>query len=79
MPYHPTQWAPVSLQGYEPGSFAMTIGYPGSTNRYLSSYGIQERRDIGNAIRIQSRAIKLGIMKKHMAMSEKTRIQYEDS
>ena len=79
VPYHPTQWAPVSLQGYEPGSFAMTIGYPGSTNRYLSSYGIQERRDIGNAIRIQSRAIKLGIMKKHMAMSEKTRIQYEDS
>ncbi len=79
VPYRPTQWAPVSLQGYEPGSFAMTIGYPGSTNRYLSSYGIQERRDIGNAIRIQSRAIKLGIMKKHMAMSEKTRIQYEDS
>ena len=79
VPYHPTQWAPVSLQGYEPGSFAMTIGYPGSTSRYLSSYGIQERRDVGNATRIQSRAIKLAIMKKHMALSEKTRIQYEDA
>ncbi len=79
MPYRPERWAPVSLQGYEPGSFAMTIGYPGSTSRYLSSYGIQQRRDIGNAIRIQSRKIKLGIMKKHMAMSEKTRIQYEDA
>ena len=79
VPYRPERWAPVSLQGYEPGSFAMTIGYPGSTSRYLSSYGIQQRRDIGNAIRIQSRKIKLGIMKKHMAMSEKTRIQYEDA
>jgi hypothetical protein len=33
VPYHPKKWAPVSLQGYVPGSFSMTIGYPGSTNR----------------------------------------------
>lgn len=79
VPYRPQHWAPVSLQGYEPGSFAMTIGYPGSTSRYLSSYGIQERRDISNATRIQSRAIKLAIMKKYMSQSEKTRIQYEDT
>lgn len=41
VPYHPKKWAPVSLQGYVPGSFSMTIGYPGTTNRYLSSYGIR--------------------------------------
>ena len=36
VPYHPASWAPVSLQGYKPGDFAMILGYPGSTSRYLS-------------------------------------------
>ena len=43
VPYHPEHFAPVSLQGYKDKDFAMTIGYPGSTNRYLSSYGIRQR------------------------------------
>ena len=33
VPYHPDHWAPVSMQGYKEGDFAMTMGYPGSTNR----------------------------------------------
>ena len=37
VPYHPASWAPVSLDGYKEGDYAMTIGYPGSTSRYLSS------------------------------------------
>ena len=79
VPYHPVRWAQVSLQGYDEGDFAMTIGYPGSTSRYQSSYGIQQRRDIENAIRIQVRDKKLAILKKYMAQDEKTRIQYESA
>lgn len=79
VPYHPEHWAPVSLEGYKDGDFAMTVGYPGTTNRYLSSYGIKQRRDIENTSRIQVRDIKLAILKKYMDASEKTRIQYEDS
>ena len=45
VPYHPSSWAPVSMEGYKDGDFSMTIGYPGSTSRYLSSYGIRQRRD----------------------------------
>lgn len=78
VPYRPKTWAPVSLDGYKDKSFAMTVGYPGSTNRYLSSYGIQQRRDIDNAARVQVRGIKLAILKKYMDASERTRIQYED-
>lgn len=37
VPYHPKKWAQVSLQGYKDGDYSMTIGYPGSTSRYLSS------------------------------------------
>ena len=79
VPYHPKRWAQVSLQGYDEGDFAMTIGYPGSTSRYQSSYGIQQRRDVENTIRIQVRDKKLAILKKYMAQDEKTRIQYESA
>ena len=78
VPYHPEHWSPVSLEGYKDKDFAMTVGYPGSTTRYLSSYGIQQRRNIDNTARVQARDIKLAIMKKYMDKSEKTRIQYEN-
>jgi hypothetical protein len=77
VPYHPASWAPVSLQGYKPGDFAMIMGYPGSTSRYLSSYGIQERRDAINAPRVQVREVKQEVMLRHMRASEAVRIMYE--
>ena len=42
VPYHPEYVAPISLDGYREGTFCMTLGYPGSTERYLSSFGIEE-------------------------------------
>ena len=77
VPYHPKSWAPVSLQGYKPGDFAMILGYPGSTSRYLSNYGIQERRDAINAPRVQVREVKQEVMLRHMRASEAVRIMYE--
>ena len=77
VPYHPKSWAPVSLQGYKPGDFCMIMGYPGSTSRYLSSYGIQERRDAINAPRVQVRELKQEVMLRHMRASEAVRIMYE--
>ena len=77
VPYHPKKWAPVSLQGYVPGSFSMTIGYPGSTSRYLSSYGIKERRDAQNEPRYKTREVKQNIMIRHMRADEAVRIKYD--
>ena len=77
VPYHPASWAPVSTEGYKDGDFSMTVGYPGSTSRYLSSYGIKEMRDAENATRIQVRGLKQQIMKRHMDASEAVRIKYD--
>jgi hypothetical protein len=77
VPYHPKSWAPVSMEGYKPGDFCMIMGYPGSTSRYLSSYGIQERRDVMNKTMVQARAVKQDIMLRHMRQSEAVRIMYE--
>ena len=76
-PYHPKRYAQVSLQGYKDGDYAMTIGYPGSTSRYLSSYGIKERRDAINAPRAQVRGVKQDVMTKHMRADEAVRIKYD--
>ena len=77
VPYHPKRWAQVSMQGYKDRDFAMTIGYPGSTERYLSSYGIKEMRDAGNSVRAQARGVKQEVMLKHMRADEAVRIKYD--
>ena len=77
VPYHPKHWSKVSLDGYKEGDFAMTVGYPGSTSRYLSSYGIKERRDAQNAPRAQVRGVKQDIMQRHMRADEAVRIKYD--
>ena len=77
VPYHPKHWAPVSMDGYKDGDFAMTVGYPGSTERYLSSYGIEEMRDAQNAPRAQVRGVKQAVMLRHMRASEAVRIKYD--
>ena len=55
----------------------MTLGYPGSTNRYLSSYGIKEMRDAQNASPRTSAGVKQEIMIRHMRADEAVRIKYD--
>lgn len=76
VPYQPRQYAHVSLQGIKDGDFAMTLGYPGSTDRYLSSFGIYNTMRCQNDIRYQVRTIKLDEMKKAMKSSDALRIMY---
>lgn len=54
----------------------MTIGYPGSTERYLSSFGVCERMETDNAARINIRAVKQAIWKEAMERDDSIRIKY---
>lgn len=76
IPYQPLHHLPVSLQGYEMDDFAMTLGFPGSTQRYLPSWGIQERMNIFNQTLITVRGEKQDIWAEDMAASDKVRLQY---
>jgi hypothetical protein len=75
-PYKPAHHLPISLKGVELNDFAMTLGYPGSTDRYQSSWGIDERMNIINEAYIKVRGIKQDIWGDDMLASEKVRIQY---
>ena len=61
VPYHPRYVAPISLEGYQEGDFCMTLGYPGSTERYLSSFGIEEAM---NGIRRYPHQVRLQVRRK---------------
>ena len=76
VPYHPEYVAPISLDGYREGSFCMTMGYPGSTERYLSSFGIEEMMTTTNQAQIDVRGVKQAIWKREMDSRDSIRIKY---
>lgn len=76
VPYRPPYVAPISLAGYREGSFCMTLGYPGSTERYLSSFGIEEMMNNANRARIDVRGVKQAIWKREMDRRDSIRIKY---
>lgn len=76
IPLKPKHHLPVSLQGVQEGDFAMVMGYPGSTDRYLTSYGITQALDQTNPTRVKIREERLRLLKEDMDADKDTRIKY---
>lgn len=76
VPLKAKRYARVSLDGFRPGDYCMTVGYPGSTDRYLSSYGIRERVDGINISMIDVRGLKQSVWKRWMDSDRAIAIKY---
>lgn len=76
VPYKPKYSVPVSLQGYKDKDYAMTIGYPGSTERYMTSWGITQMVESEHKPRIEVRGAKQEVWKKAMNAEDAIRIKY---
>jgi hypothetical protein len=76
VPYKPKQHLKISIKGVQKNDFAMIMGYPGRTQRYMTSWEVDERMNISNANRIHIRGILLDLMKQDMEADRKVRIQY---
>ena len=76
VPFHTEAYAHISTQGYNEGSYAMTLGYPGSTDRYLSSYGIINTMKNENDVRYKSRSVKIDVLREAMRADDAIRIMY---
>jgi hypothetical protein len=79
VPLKPKHHLPVSLKGVEDGDFAMVWGYPGSTDRYLSSWGVEQAVDLHNPTVVDIRAAKLAVLRKYMNADETVKIQLASS
>jgi hypothetical protein len=75
-PYKPRHFLPVSLDGVKENDFTMVMGYPGRTDRYLTSYGVQMALDLTNPAVVKIRDKKLKLMKEDMDASTEIRIKY---
>ena len=76
IPYSPKRFANISNQGYAPGDYTMILGNPGSTNRYLSSWGVNYRMKSSNMARIEVRGAKQEVWKSFMRTDEAINIAY---
>lgn len=76
IPYKPKHHLPIQLGGVENEDFTMIMGYPGRTNRYLTSFGVKEALEITYPEIIDIRSKKLEIMKSGMNSSKKVKLQY---
>lgn len=75
-PYEPKYVVPISLTGVKEGDYSMTVGYPGSTQRYMSSWGIQQRIESENKPRVEVRGVKQDIWWDAMTQNDTIRIKY---
>jgi hypothetical protein len=76
VPYKPKNHIKISLQGCKPGDFTFVFGFPGFTQEYLPSYGIQMIALTENPLRIDLRTKALNIILHGMEQSETVRLQY---
>ena len=76
VPYTPKRHLKISMDGVDQGDFTMVMGYPGSTDRFLSSWGIEQALALHNPSVVDVRDLKLRTMKEHMDEDLGVRIQY---
>lgn len=76
VPLKPKRWLTVSTKGAKENDFAMILGFPGTTNKFYTSWEVAERRDIDNAVRINMRRVRQETMLREMLADPQVNIQY---
>lgn len=79
VPLKAKSFLPVSLKGIREGDFSMILGYPGSTNRFETSYGVKLATDIKNPAFVQMRDIRLKAMFEEMKKDPAVKLQLASS
>ena len=76
VPLNPKHHLPVNAGEVKDGDFAMVMGFPGTTDHFLTSYGLEETMNITNKLVYEIRTVKINILREEMAASQATRIKY---
>jgi len=75
-PYKAKYSLPISLKGVQQGDFVMTLGYPGTTTRYMTSIEVDRQEQLTNNIGIEVRTIRQNILLEDMLADPKVQLQY---
>jgi len=76
VPMKPKYHLPISLKGYQEGDFAMIMGYPGRTNRWMPSGGVEQNVEYAYPAWVEGSKLAMDVMKKYMDNDQKIRLDY---
>ncbi len=75
VPLKPKYFLPVSIKGVNDGDYAMIFGYPGGTNRYETSMGVNLATEINNPSLVKLRDMRLKYMHEEMMKDPAVKLQ----
>ena len=76
VPLQTPKYLSISIKGLQENDYAMIMGFPGRTSRYLTRSEVKERMEADNQAMIDMRGVRLDVLRTYMNASNKTRIQY---
>jgi ABC-type transporter MlaC component len=76
IPMVPKWFFPVSTAGIKEGDFAMIIGFPGSTDRFLTSYGVKMAIEEKGPTIVNAREVKLNSWREFRTADPVVDLQY---
>ncbi|WP_143308485.1 S46 family peptidase [Chitinophaga vietnamensis] len=79
VPLKPKHFLPVSIKGIKENDYAMIFGYPGGTNRYETSYGVQLKTTVDNPSLVNLRDVRLKAMFEQMKKDPAVKLQLASS
>lgn len=76
VPLKPKHFLPISIKGFEEGDFSMILGYPGRTNRWMPSAGIDQNVHYAYPAWVEASKVGMDAMKKHMDNDQAVKLNY---
>lgn len=76
IPMTPKYHFPISLKGYHEGDFAMIMGYPGRTNRWMPAGGVEQNIDFAYPAWVEGSKTAMDVLKKYMDNDQKVKLDY---
>ncbi len=76
VPLAPKHHLPISLKGVKENDFAMILGYPGRTNRWMPAGGIEQNVKYAYPAWVEGAKTGMDQMKKYMTKDETVKLEY---
>lgn len=78
VPFHPKHYLPISLKGYKPGDYTMIWGYPGTTERFMTSYEVERTINVMDPAMYEPLDVILPVIKDAMDADNAVQLKYAD-
>ncbi len=79
IPLKPKYHLTTSLKGIQEDDYAMMLGYPGRTNRWMPAAGIEQNVDYAYPAWVEASRTSMDVLEKNMALDEQVSLDYASS